>query len=66
MLRSPSSMTITIAYLGPEGTYSQLAALAYGLDKKKDEKPTEEKAMTRGSARTNKAAASANDKNSKK
>ncbi|HIK46177.1 MAG TPA: prephenate dehydratase [Leptolyngbyaceae cyanobacterium M65_K2018_010] len=25
-------MTITIAYLGPEGTYSQLAALAYALE----------------------------------
>jgi prephenate dehydratase len=25
-------MTVTISYLGPEGTYSQLAALAYSLD----------------------------------
>lgn len=25
-------MTLTIAYLGPEGTYTQLAALAYSLD----------------------------------
>lgn len=32
-------MTVTIAYLGPEGTYTQLAALAYSLDLERRSSP---------------------------
>ncbi|MFH7242950.1 MAG: prephenate dehydratase [Spirulina sp.] len=32
------AMTVTIAYLGPEGTYSQLAALAYSLELERQQK----------------------------
>ncbi|MGB3309857.1 MAG: prephenate dehydratase [Nodosilinea sp.] len=39
-------MTLTIAYLGPEGTYTQLAALAYSLDlEQRTGQPVELRAM---------------------